>query len=204
MDRSGQKKRPGRPIRVCNGGRESICPSARSSGSFHDQFESGDPGMQYLQSMVIEPKPREWFIGVVCTNRGRVLMDQLGSSLSVLYRLWYRAKCSWIGDDWTEICTGWRQGVTDWLRGCGAECVLTDPCVIRVWFWDAKHGWRTVYSGWLVGDQANSRTNSFQVGETCSIPVPQSELDQSKVELVELDELSWSDSDKVVGLVSRE
>ncbi|KAF2574719.1 hypothetical protein F2Q70_00001198 [Brassica cretica] len=42
----------------------------------------------------------------------------------------------------------------------------------------------------------NSRTNSFQVGETCIIPVPQSELDQSKVELVELDELSWSDSDK--------
>ncbi|KAF2606832.1 hypothetical protein F2Q68_00043750 [Brassica cretica] len=45
----------------------------------------------------------------------------------------------------------------------------------------------------------NSRTNSFQVGETCSIPVPQSELDQSKVEyiVVELDGLSWSDSDKM-------
>ncbi|KAF2602583.1 hypothetical protein F2Q70_00025152 [Brassica cretica] len=77
MDRSGQKKMAGRPIRVCNGGRESVCPSARSYGSFHDQFESGDPGLRYLQSMVFEPKPREWFIGVVCTNRGRVLMDRV-------------------------------------------------------------------------------------------------------------------------------
>ncbi|KAF2574722.1 hypothetical protein F2Q70_00001197 [Brassica cretica] len=159
MDRSGQKKMAGRPTRVCNGGRKSVCPSARSSCSFHDQFESGEPGMRYLQSMVLEPKPREWFIGIVCTNRG-----QLGSSLSVLYRLWYRAKCSWIGDYWTETYTGWRQGVTDWLRGCGAECVLTDPCVIRVWFWDAKHGWRTVYSGWLVGDQASAETQSDVCG----------------------------------------
>ena len=77
MDWTGQKKMAGRPIRVCNGGRRSVCPSARSSGSFHDQFESGDPGMRYLQSMVFEPKPREWFIGVVCTNRGRVLMDRV-------------------------------------------------------------------------------------------------------------------------------
>lgn len=76
-DRSGPKKMAGRPIRVCNGGRESVCPSVRSSGSFHDQFESGDPGMRYLQSMVFEPKPREWFISVVCTNRGRVLMDSV-------------------------------------------------------------------------------------------------------------------------------
>ncbi|KAF3500528.1 hypothetical protein F2Q69_00040708 [Brassica cretica] len=53
MDRSGQKKMAGRPIRVCNGGRESVCPSARSSGSFHDQFESGDPGMRSA-----------WFCGV--------------------------------------------------------------------------------------------------------------------------------------------
>ncbi|KAF2537158.1 hypothetical protein F2Q68_00019379 [Brassica cretica] len=48
MDRSGQKKMAGRPIRVCNGGRESVCPSARSSGSIHDQFESGDPGMRNI------------------------------------------------------------------------------------------------------------------------------------------------------------
>ena len=33
----------------------------------------------------------------------------------------------------------------------------------------------------------NSRTNSFQVGETCSIPIPQSDLDQSKVGLIRWD-----------------
>ena len=33
----------------------------------------------------------------------------------------------------------------------------------------------------------NSRMNSFQVGETCSIPIPQSELDQSKVGLIRRD-----------------
>ncbi|KAF2619962.1 hypothetical protein F2Q68_00040033 [Brassica cretica] len=67
-------------------------------------------------------------------------VDGLGSSLSVLYRLWYRAECRWIGHDWTKTCTGWRHGVTDWLQGCGAEYVLTDPGVIRDWFWGAKHG----------------------------------------------------------------
>ncbi|KAF2577731.1 hypothetical protein F2Q70_00012395 [Brassica cretica] len=64
----------------------------------------------------------------------------LGLSLSVMYRLWYRAECRWIGHDWTETCTAWRHGVTDWLRGCGAEYVLTDPRVIRDWFWGVKHG----------------------------------------------------------------
>ncbi|KAF3592334.1 hypothetical protein DY000_02024847 [Brassica cretica] len=29
---------------------------------------------------------------------------------------------------------------TDWIEGCGADCVLTDPGVIRDWFWGAKHG----------------------------------------------------------------
>ncbi|WZZ66162.1 hypothetical protein YC2023_077532 [Brassica napus] len=124
MDRSGQKKMAGRPIRVCNGGRESVCPSARSSGSFYDQFESGDPGMR------------------PCTDGSRGI-----SKIGVV--LWGVAVMAY-----TARLVG--QGVTDWLRGCGAECVLTDPFVIRVWFWDAKHGWCTVCSGWLVGDQAVS------------------------------------------------
>ena len=76
----------------------------------------------------------------------------------------------------------------------------------------------------------HSRTNSFQVGETCSIPIPLSELDQSKDEsdrpirwlsqdyrlgqcwsvrtmmpspdiTVELVGLNWSDSDKAVRLL---
>ncbi|KAF2619971.1 hypothetical protein F2Q68_00038742 [Brassica cretica] len=29
---------------------------------------------------------------------------------------------------------------TDWIEGCGADRVLTDPGEIRDWFWDAKHG----------------------------------------------------------------
>ena len=33
----------------------------------------------------------------------------------------------------------------------------------------------------------NSRTSSFQVGESCSIPVPIYELDQSKVGLIKRD-----------------
>ncbi|KAF3554279.1 hypothetical protein F2Q69_00011164 [Brassica cretica] len=40
--------------------------------------------------------------------------------------------------------------------GCGAEYVLIDLDAIRDWFCNAKHGWRTVCSGWLVGDQAVS------------------------------------------------
>ncbi|KAF2577724.1 hypothetical protein F2Q68_00005488 [Brassica cretica] len=30
--------------------------------------------------------------------------------------------------------------VLDGIEGCGADCVLTDPGVIRDWFWDTKHG----------------------------------------------------------------
>ncbi|KAF2542885.1 hypothetical protein F2Q68_00031315 [Brassica cretica] len=30
--------------------------------------------------------------------------------------------------------------VLDGIEGCGADYVLTDPGVIRDWFWDAKHG----------------------------------------------------------------
>ena len=41
--------------------------------------------------------------------------------------------------------TGWFEGRmavgrTDWIEGCGADRVLTDPGVIRDWFWGAKHG----------------------------------------------------------------
>ena len=40
LDRCGQRKMVGWPIQVCDGGRESFCPSARSSGSLWDQIES--------------------------------------------------------------------------------------------------------------------------------------------------------------------
>ncbi|KAF3541831.1 hypothetical protein F2Q69_00024382 [Brassica cretica] len=38
------------------------------------------------------------------------------------------------------VCSGWPFWRTDWIEGCGAYCVLTDPGVIKDWFWGAKHG----------------------------------------------------------------
>ncbi|KAF3555447.1 hypothetical protein F2Q69_00012221 [Brassica cretica] len=40
LDRCRQRKMAGWPIRVCDGGHESFCPSSRSSGSLWDQIES--------------------------------------------------------------------------------------------------------------------------------------------------------------------
>ncbi|KAF3488044.1 hypothetical protein F2Q69_00053314 [Brassica cretica] len=42
-------------------------------------------------------------------------------------------------------------------RDTGAEYVLTDPGVIRDWFWGAKHGYCTVRSGWLMGSRKTAR-----------------------------------------------
>ncbi|KAF2615796.1 hypothetical protein F2Q70_00012348 [Brassica cretica] len=39
---------------------------------------------------------------------------------------------------------------TGWIEGCGADRVLTDPDVIRDWFWNAsKAGGLSVLDGWL-------------------------------------------------------
>ncbi|KAF2557670.1 hypothetical protein F2Q68_00015349 [Brassica cretica] len=39
---------------------------------------------------------------------------------------------------------------TDWIEGCGADRVLTDPSVIRDLFWGAsKAGVLSVLDGWL-------------------------------------------------------
>jgi len=39
---------------------------------------------------------------------------------------------------------------TDWIEGCGADRVLTDPGVIRDWFWNAsKAGVLSVLDGGL-------------------------------------------------------
>ena len=39
---------------------------------------------------------------------------------------------------------------TEWIEGCGSDCVLTDPGVIRDWFWGAsKAGVLSVLDGWL-------------------------------------------------------
>ncbi|KAF2554641.1 hypothetical protein F2Q68_00013517 [Brassica cretica] len=67
-----------------------------------------------------------------------------------------------------------------------------------------KEGMRLVQSTKNV--RSNSRHGLMVIDWACSIPIPQSELDQSKAECiaVELVGLSWSDSDKAVRLVFRE